>query len=94
MAGTEPTAGTGSKGDKHIVRRVVFVCLSMALIMGITGVVFFLIPAVNDAVKEALAEGGAVFVGVVIVPAGILAAITTVLAIRALWRVSDPDYTG
>lgn len=54
----------------------------------------FLIPAVNDAVKEALAEGGAVFVGVVIVPAGILAAFTTVLAIRALWRVSDPDYDG
>ena len=94
MAGTEPGSGAASSGDKHLVRRVIFVCLSMALIMGITGVVFFLIPAVNDAVKEALAEGGAVFVGVVIVPAGILAAVTTVWAIRALWRVSDPDYDG
>lgn len=41
MAGTEPASGAASSGDKHLVRRVVFVCLSMALIMGITGVVFF-----------------------------------------------------
>ena len=88
MAKTDPVL----KGDRHLVRRVVFVCLSMALIMGLTLAVFFLIPTVNDAVKLALAEGGAVFVWVVLVPAGILAAVTTLWAVRALWRASDPDY--
>ena len=79
----------GIIGNHHTAWRVVFVVASLVLISGITAAFFLLIPTVNNSVKLALSEGGAVFVAVAIVPAGILSLITTVLGVRLLWRVSE-----
>ena len=77
------------KGKQHTAWRVAFVAVSLALTTGITAAFFLLIPTVNNSIKLALAEGGAVFVAVAIVPAGILSLITTGWGIRILWKVSE-----
>ena len=76
-------------GKHHTAWRVVFVAVSVGLTGGITAAAFLLIPAFNDSVKLALAEGGAVFVAAVIVPSGILSLITLGWGIRILWRASE-----
>lgn len=76
-------------GKHHTAWRVVFVVASLTLIMGITAAFFLLIPTVNNSVKLALNEGGAVFVAVAIVPSGILSLITTGWGIRILWKASE-----
>jgi hypothetical protein len=76
-------------GKYHTAWRVIFVAVSLAFTSGITAAFFLLIPTVNNSVALALDEGGAVFVAVAIVPAGILSLITTILGIRLLWRASE-----
>ena len=89
MAITLPTSELGLNGKYRTAWRVTFVALSLLLASILTAIVFLFIPAVNDSVKLALDEGGVVFVLAVIVPSGILAAITTAWGIVVLWRATD-----
>jgi hypothetical protein len=59
--------------------------------MGITVAVFLAVPAVNDALKLAIREGGAAFKLLVLLPASVMAIVTTVLATRILWNASEPQ---
>lgn len=88
MALTSPRPIPAINGKYHTAWRVLFVVASLVLISGITTAFFLLIPVVNNSIRLALNEGGAVFVAVAIVPAGILSLITTVLGVRLLWRAS------
>ena len=91
MAITLPTSELGINGKYRTAWRVISVVLSLSLAAVLTAIVFLFIPAVNDAVKLALDEGGVIFVLAVIVPSGILAAITTAWGIVVLWRATDGD---
>ena len=94
MALTVPNPIPALNGKYRTAWRVIFVVFSLALTSGITAVVFFFIPAVNDSVKLALREGGIIFVAAVIVPSGIFSAITTVWGIIILWKASEGDSAG
>ena len=93
MALTMPNPTPILIGKYHTFWRVFFVVLSVAITSGITAAVFLLIPMINNAVKLALAEGGIIFVLVVIVPSGILSSITLGLGIRGVWKATEivPD---
>ena len=77
--------------DKYTWLRVLATAIPILINIGITAGVFWGIPVVNDSLRLALRTGGATFVWLVIVPASLLALVSTVLAIRILWRASDPS---
>lgn len=89
MALTMPRLMPTPNGKYHTVWRVAFVAALPVFAIGITVAVFLFVPFVRDSVELALDEGGFVFVAAVIVPSGIFSLITTGLAIKILWRVSE-----
>lgn len=89
MALTMPRPRPMLNGEYHKAWRVAFVVLPLAFAMGITVAVFLFVPPVRNSIELALEEGGVVFVAAVIVPSGIFSLITTGLAIRILWRISE-----
>ncbi len=78
-------------GGKYTALRVVATAIPICLAMGITVAVFLAVPAVNDALKLAIREGGAAFKLLVLLPASVMAIVTTVLATRILWNASEPQ---
>ena len=78
-------------GGKFIALRVAATAIPIFLAMGITATVFLAVPAVNDALKLAIREGGATFKLLVLLPAFVMAVVTTILAARILWSASEPQ---
>ena len=73
----------------HTGFRVIATALPILLAMGLTAAVLLLIPAVREPLIQVLKEDGVTFTLVVIVPAVLLALVTTFFAARILWSASD-----
>jgi hypothetical protein len=76
---------TLSPNDKNLIPLVIFVALAFSFSAGTTVAVFLLVPAIHDSVVMAISEGGKIFIGVVIFPAGILSLVATLWVIRMRW---------
>ena len=75
--------------SRHTGLRLLTTSIPIIFSIGITLAVMLGIPAIHNALRSALHDGGATFVWLVLVPASLMALVSTVLAARALWRASD-----
>ena len=89
MALTLSVPGLGVNGKYHTAWRVVLVSLSLAFPLAVIAAWFVFVPFANNAIEEALKQGGVIFISAVIVPSGVFMAITMLWGARILWRASE-----
>ena len=77
--------------SRYTALRVTAVVIPIGFAMGGSVAVFLAVPQVNDALRLALTDGGAAFRWLVILPASLMAVVTTVLVAKILWSASAPS---